>query len=207
MTPIPGRSAPRRGDVLKAALAWIEDRGDGELPAVADGVVATFGSPAALVCALQSVWRARLAESVALELAGWPPDPVEAVARAWAETAARNPGLRRALDAATASDDPAVAMAMGVATARERVALATAAGVAGRGDSVVAARGAEIQQAARELAPLPLARRSTGQDDTGGRYDGGRPGAGSGTHLGAGRPARRLVGRWPAGPSCVKMAV
>lgn len=185
MTSHPGRAAPRRGEVLRSAVAWIEDRRDGELPAGrdgadrrdgVDGVAATFGSTPALVCGLQSVWRARVADAVTLALAGTPADPARAVARAWADTAARHPGLRRALDAAAGSADPAVAMAMGVATAREQAALAIAAGTAARGDSALVARGEEIQRSARALPE-------------------------------AGRPTRSGPGRWPDVRSWVKMAV
>lgn len=149
---------PRRADVLRAVVTEIESRRDLSLPMDVPGIESTFGDQVALVTAVHTWWRARLATAIAQALtagstASEAVSPEDSVMRAWAAAAGGCPGTRELLDHyADHPSSDAMAMALGVATAQERVLLAEAAGFARSGDSQVVAIGAELEAAARSRA-------------------------------------------------------
>lgn len=175
----------RRAQVLRAALAAVEERRDTRVPTDLPGVAATVGDELALLGALTLRWHTRLAGLVEREQQRTPRDPVGATERAWARAADEMPGLRALLDHHRAHPrDDRTAEATVRATATEHALLAVAAGRAEVGDPRAAGAGAAVEQAARarRLAGLTtLAARAA--DD------------GAAVALASYRPRRGLLGR------------
>ena len=140
----------RRAQVLRAALAAVEERRDTRVPTDLPGVAATVGDELALLGALTLRWHTRLAGLVEREQQRTPRDPAGATERAWARAADEMPGLRALLDHHRAHPrDDRTAEATVRATATEHALLAVAAGRAEVGDPRAAGAGAAVEQAAR----------------------------------------------------------
>ncbi|WP_028472601.1 hypothetical protein [Nocardioides alkalitolerans] len=142
----------RRGEVLSTAIATADARLDGRLPTDLDGVRATFADDLDLLGTLQLRWHTRLSGRIDAALATQPLDLEEAVATAWAGTAADMPGVRAILDGPAADEIGGHAVrVMAGARAKERAMLAAMAGRSSFDDSVGAVAGAAIEERARQL--------------------------------------------------------
>ncbi|MBE7323764.1 hypothetical protein IEQ44_03760 [Nocardioides sp. Y6] len=89
---------PRRDQVLRAVLAEVDRRLDGELPMDVPGVDQTFRDARTLADVLHVRWRATLAAEVERCLDEDAEDPRAAVVRAWRRTVRALPGVRMVLD-------------------------------------------------------------------------------------------------------------
>lgn len=149
----------RRADVLQAVIEAADGRRDGILPGDLPGVAETFADELDLVGALSLKWHARLSGNIERELMDEPMDPAEAIARAWALTAAEAPGIRAVLDRCTENPtDPRMAEALTRSRTKELLRLAGAAGMASD-ESAASARAGELIErrgriAAAEAAPV-----------------------------------------------------
>jgi hypothetical protein len=144
------KSFHNRGEILRSVTAAADTRRDGVLPMDVDGVAETFGDELTLLAALQLKWHTRLAGHIERALADQPLDLDAAVGSAWAETAAKMPGIRLVLDHYRAHPvDDAMARAMRKATAKEHMMLAVMAGRSSVGDAAAVSVGAQLEEAAR----------------------------------------------------------
>ncbi len=144
------KSFHNRGEVLRSVTATADDRRDGILPLDVDGVSETFGDELSLLAALQLRWHTRLAGHIERVLVEQPLDLDRAVETAWAETAAKLPGIRLILDHYRAEPtDDAMARAMAKATAKEHMMLAVMAGRSSVDDAAAIQVGARLEESAR----------------------------------------------------------
>lgn len=161
----------RRADVLSAVIEAADHRLDGRVPADLPGVAETFDDEVDLIATLHLRWHTRLSGRIERRLAEQPMDLEAEVVRAWCETAADMPGVRRILD--RAARHPAttpVGRTMAVVQAREAAMLAVMSGTAAVGDERAARRGARILERARRESlarPVPAANPQVGRRSTG----------------------------------------
>ncbi|NYD42724.1 hypothetical protein [Nocardioides panaciterrulae] len=148
------KSFHRRGEILRAVLATVDQRRDGLLPMDLDGVAETFGDETALLAALQLRWHARLAGRIERELMEQPMDLERGVVAAWRTTARELPGLRAVIDHYRAEPvDAAMAEMLARSARKERVLLASMAGRASSADAAAVRVGERIEEAARASYP------------------------------------------------------
>lgn len=152
------QSAHRRAEVLRRALAAVEERHDARLPTDLPGARETFADELDLLGALALRWHTRLTGHLEREQVRTPRDLPGAAERAWVAAADEMPGLRAVLDHHREHPlDAAMATATAKATAKEHAVLAVAAGRAGVGDPQAARVGAHVEQAARRRRLAGLA--------------------------------------------------
>ncbi|HEY1133002.1 MAG TPA: hypothetical protein VGE77_00360 [Nocardioides sp.] len=140
----------RRGEVLSAAIATANARGDGLLPTDVAGVATAFRDELDLLGALQLRWHTRLSGRIDGALGQQPLDLESAVVAAWVATARQMPGVRAVLDRALAEGVDAEAdRLLGNAIAKERMMLAAMAGRSSYDDAAAVVVGAGIEERAR----------------------------------------------------------
>jgi len=145
-----------RGEILRTVIAAADQRLDGTLPTDVAGVREHFTNELDLLAALMLKWHARLSGNVERELMKQPLDLEQAVARAWRATNDELPGVRMIIDAYIEEPSgPDMAQALTNAREREWVRLAAAAGLANDESDAAARAGARVEEAARNLEPVP----------------------------------------------------
>lgn len=141
----------RRGDVLRAVIDHADVARDGVVPMDLPGVRDNFADELDLVASLVLRWHSRLSGNLERALTSQPMSLEDAVASAWAQTAAQLPGIRAIVDhCAEHPTSPAMAEALERAQRREWTQLALAAGVTSSLDDPRAvAEGRRIEMQAR----------------------------------------------------------
>jgi hypothetical protein len=149
----------RRGDVLNAVIAELDNRHDGVLPMYVTGVEQTFRDELDLLSALSLKWHTRLSGRLERVMTEEPLDYEAAVIGAWRDNVAELPGIRLALDAALAGADAEILAVLGKAQSKELELLALWSGrvSAFQLEEYGAREGAKVEAKAREGFAFPAA--------------------------------------------------
>lgn len=142
----------RRGDVLNAVIAELDNRRDGVTPMYVTGAEQTFRDELDLLSALSLKWHTRLSGRLERVMSEEPLDFEGAVIGAWRDNVAELPGVRIALDAALVDGEPEVRKVLGKSQQKERELLALWSGrvSAYQLDEYGAREGAKVEAKARE---------------------------------------------------------
>lgn len=142
----------RRGDVLNAVIAELDNRRDGVTPMYVTGAEQTFRDELDLLSALSLKWHTRLSGRLERVMSEEPLDFEAAVIGAWRDNAAELPGIRLALDAAIAGGDAETRKVLAKAQQKERELLGLWSGrvSAYQLNEHGARQGAKVEAKARE---------------------------------------------------------
>ena len=142
----------RRGDVLNAVIAELDNRRDGVTPMYVTGAEQTFSDELDLLSALSLKWHTRLSGRLERVMSEEPLDYETAVIGAWRDNVAELPGIRLALDAALADGDAETRKVLGKSQQKERELLALWSGRVSvyQLDEHGARQGAKVEAKARE---------------------------------------------------------
>jgi hypothetical protein len=147
----------RRGDVLNAVIAELDNRRDGVTPMYLDGVEQTFRDELDLLSALSLKWHTRLSGRLERVMSEEPLDFDAAVVGAWRDTVAELPGVRIALDAALAGPEAEIVAVLAKAQQKERELLGLWSGrvSAYQLEEYGAREGAKVEALARDGFDFP----------------------------------------------------